>query len=140
MKIGLLTANLTINSQNNKKDKTTIKTTTHKSITSVAANRFGVAKSCIAYKNLSFGIKRVKFLVPNVTRLEIPKILFDTCSIPTMEDMLQLKREYLLKNKIVANYCLKFMSGNKVANLTTDEMCEQYIQKKLKDLNKSLIA
>lgn len=144
MKIGLLTANLTINSQNNKKDKTTIKTTTHKAITSVAANQFGVAKSCIAYKNLSFGIKRVKFLAPNATIQEIPKILFDTCSKLSMDDILQLKREYLLKNKIVANYCLKFMSGNKVENLTTDEMCEQYIasesQKKLKDLNNTLIA
>ena len=144
MKIGLLTANLTINSQNNKKDKTTIKTTTHKAITSVAANQFGVAKSCIAYKNLSFGIKRVKFLAPNATRQEIPKILFDTYSKPTIDDILRLKREYLLKNKIVANYCLKFMSGNKVENLTTDEMCEQYIasesQKELKNLNKNLIA
>lgn len=144
MKIGLLTANLTINSQNNKKDKTTIKTTTHKAITSVAANQFGVAKSCIAYKNLSFGIKRVKFLAPNATIQEIPKILFDTCSKLSMDDIPRLKREYLLKNKIVANYCLKFMSGNKVENLTTDEMCEQYIasesQKKLKDLNNTLIA
>ena len=144
MKIGLLTANLTINSQNNKKDKTTIKTTTHKAITSVAANQFGVAKSCIAYKNLSFGIKRVKFLAPNATIQEIPKILFDTCSKLSMDDISRLKREYLLKNKIVANYCLKFMSGNKVENLTTDEMCEQYIasesQKKLKDLNNTLIA
>ncbi len=144
MKIGLLTANLTINSQNNKKDKTTIKTTTHKAITSVAANQFGVAKSCIAYKNLSFGIKRVKFLAPNATRQEIPKILFDTYSKPTIDDIPRLKREYLLKNKIVANYCLKFMSGNKVENLTTDEMCEQYIasesQKELKNLNKNLIA
>ena len=144
MKIGLLTANLTINSQNNKKDKTTIKTTTHKAITSVAANQFGVAKSCIAYKNLSFGIKRVKFLAPNATIQEIPKTLFDTCSLLSKGDILQLKREYLLKNKIVANYCLKFMSGNKVENLTTDEMCEQYIdsesQKKLKDLNNTLIA
>lgn len=144
MKIGLLTANLTINSQNNKKDKTTIKTTTHKAITSVAANQFGVAKSCIAYKNLSFGIKRVKFLAPNATIQEIPKTLFDTYSLLSREDIPQLKREYLLKNKIVANYCLKFMSGNKVENLTTDEMCEQYIdsesQKKLKDLNNTLIA
>ena len=143
MKIGLLTANLTINSQNNKKDKTTIKTTTHKAITSVAANQFGVAKSCIAYKNLSFGIKRVKFLAPNAMKRKIPKTLFDTCSLLSMDDIPRLKREYLLKNKIVANYCLKIMSGNKVANLTTDEMCEQYMasesQKELKDLN-NLIA
>ena len=90
MKIGLLTANLTINSQNNKKDKTTIKTTTHKAITSVAANQFGVAKSCIAYKNLSFGIKRVKFLAPNATIQEIPKTLFDTCSLLSKGDILQV--------------------------------------------------
>lgn len=118
----------TINKNINKQGNNIV--TNYKPITSLNTNELGIYKTLLRKNNLSFGVKRLNILAPNLNFDELLIYGMKYNVLLSKETLEDLRKQFIKRNKIITDYCLKFVSGEKLEDLDSDEKCENYINSK----------
>ena len=109
----------TINKNINKQGNNIV--TNYKPITSLNTNELGIYKTLLRKNNLSFGVKRLNILAPNLNFDELLMYGMKYNVLLSKETLEDLRKQFIKRNKIITDYCLKFVSGEKLEDLDSDE-------------------
>ena len=125
----------TIKKNEQNKDKGIDKS--YKSLPPINANQLGIYKSLLNKKDLSFGMKRLNINSAFGTDLEYLLVKDPKKRLSMRTERFKLinsyRDEFIKRNNIVIDYCAKFISGEELENLDTDEKFERYISSQEKE-------
>ncbi len=109
----------------------------YKPLTPINANQLGIYKSLLNKKDLSFGMKRLNINSAFGTDLEYLLVKAPKKRLSMLTERLKhinsFRDEFIKRNNIVIDYCAKFISGEELENLDTNEKFERYINSQEKE-------
>ena len=96
-------------------------------ISSINTNKLGTLKTLINNNRLSFGVKRLNILAPNLNFDELITLKMKKNQELPKNALEKIKNQFIRRNNVINDYCLKFISGKKLEDLNNFQKCENYI-------------